>query len=302
MNEKNWLFAYVKEGKKEILLKVLTAILCAVISICILAPKIPETKLIKETIESLEESNETVLKFSGATTAASLAISAFPDDFGSPLAEQLAGLNAYFIFMCAIIFLEKLIVIVGPGIAFKGIIPVACALFVLEIITKKSVFKTFAIKVAILGLAIVFVIPVSVKFTESTCADYMNYVDETIAEANAGAQKVNEVSETGEEGIFEKMTNVFKTAIEGVNDLVDYFKNILKKCMNSIAIMLVTTFVVPLMVLCIFRWLLKELFDIKIPETKKVVHGMKKSITKKNRDGEEDILMIGEEQVCEKEY
>ena len=38
----------------------------------------------------------------------------------------------------------------------------------------------------------------------------------------------------------------------------------IKKCVNSIAIMMVTTFVLPLLVLVFFKWLLKELFSLNI--------------------------------------
>jgi len=68
-----------------------------------------------------------------------------------------------------------------------------------------------------------------------------------------------------ESSFFDKLSNAFKTAIQSVTDLLNYFKNVIKKCVNSVAIMLVTTFVVPLLMLMLFRWLLKELFALHIP-------------------------------------
>lgn len=69
-----------------------------------------------------------------------------------------------------------------------------------------------------------------------------------------------------EETIFDKLSEAFQTAIQGMKDLLTYFENVLKKCVNSIAIMIVTSFVLPLLTLFLFRWLLNELFSLNLPK------------------------------------
>ena len=268
MNVREWLNAVFTEKRIEKLAKCLLAVFVIVLSIFVLARRIPETKMIQSTIESIEDSNKTVMEFSGATIATSLAISALPDDFASPLAGTLADMNTYFVFIFAVLFVEKLIVIEGVKISFVYIIPIACALYILSVLFGKEIFKQFAAKLLVLGLAVVFVIPFSTHFTEKVCEDYLVYVDETIAEANDGAEKVNEVMVSGEEEqtIFDKLSEAFKTAIQGMSDLLTYFQNVIKKCVNSIAIMIVTSFVVPLLILFLFRWLLNELFSWNLPK------------------------------------
>lgn len=251
----------------EKLAKILFAIFIMVFSFTVLTYKIPESEYVQTTIDRLEKSQNTVMTFSGTTLATSLAISALPDDFASPLASTISDLNTYFIFMFAVIFVEKLIVIEGIKISFAYIIPAACILYVISILTTKEVFKNFATKLLILGISIIIVIPFSTHFTETVCQDYLAYVDETIAEADAGAAKINEVMTLGDEEstFFDKLSDAFKTAVQGVSDLMTYFKNVVRKCVNSVAIMLVTTFVLPLLILMLFRWLLKELFALHIP-------------------------------------
>jgi len=51
-----------------------------------------------------------------------------------------------------------------------------------------------------------------------------------------------------------------------MSDLLAYFENVLKRCVNSIAIMIVTSFVLPLLTLFLFRWLLNELFAWNLPK------------------------------------
>lgn len=250
----------------EKLAKVLLAVFIIVFSANVLYYKIPETEYLKSTVESLEESQNTIMTFSGTTLAASLALSALPDDFGTPLANTISDLNMYFVFILIVVFVEKLIVIEGTKISLAYIIPAACILYVIFMLTSKEVFKKFANKLLILGISLVVVIPFSTHFTETVCDDYLVYVDQTIEETDAGATKINEIMSSSDEEatIFDRLSNAFKTAIQSVSDLLTYFKNIVRKCVNSVAIMIVITFVLPLMILMLFRWLLKELFALNV--------------------------------------
>ena len=261
--------------------KILLAVFLMVISICVLAEKVPEMEYVSNSIENLDESRDRVMTFSGATLTASTAISLLPKDWANPLANSLADMNKYFIFIFAIIFLEKLIVIEGIKIAFTYVIPVACGLYIFFLFLGKEKMKEWAIKIAILGAAIVCVIPFSIDFTQRVSEDYLAYVDETIAEANAGAEKIYEIKAVNEEEdtFLEKISDVFVNAYQGVKDLFTYFNNLTKRCINSIAIIMVTTFVLPLLTLVFFRWLLKELFslnlNITVPKIKEI-HIVKK--------------------------
>jgi len=80
------------------------------------------------------------MEFSGATIATSLAITALPDDFGTPLADTLADMNMYFVFIFAVLFVEKLLVVEGVKFSFAWIIPIALGLYILgTLITKDSI-------------------------------------------------------------------------------------------------------------------------------------------------------------------
>jgi predicted PurR-regulated permease PerM len=169
-----------------------------------------------------------------------------------------------------VLFVEKLLVIEGIKIALVWMIPAACVLGILAIVFEKEMFKNFAKKLLILGISVIMVVPMSTHFTETVCADYLTYVDETIEEADAGAGKINEIMAEGNEEatFFDKLSDAFKTAISDVNDLLAYFKNVVKKCVNSVAVMIVTTFVLPMLVMLLFRWLLTELFALHLPAPK----------------------------------
>ena len=263
MNNKQKLIIEKIIGKA---VKILVITLVMVISICVLSVKVPEMEYVTESIESLDESRDRVMTFSGSTLTASTAISLLPKDWANPLANSLADMNKYFVFMFVVIFLEKLIVVEGIRIAFVYIIPAACVLYILSVLFSKDKIKEWAIKFLILGLAVICVVPFSTHFTKKVGADYLTYVDETIEEANAGAEKIYDIkAENEEEDVFlDKISDVFVNAFQGVKDLLTYFNNLIKKCINSIAMMIVITFIVPMFILVFFRWLLNELFSLHL--------------------------------------
>ena len=272
--------------------KILFVTLIMVISICVLSVKVPEMKYVSDAVKTLDESRDRIMTFSGSTLTASTAISLLPKDWANPLANSLADMNKYFVFMFAVIVLEKLIVVKGIEISFMYIIPAACVLYILSILLSKEKIKEWAIKFLILGLAVICVVPFSTHFTNKVGAEYLAYVDETIEEANAGAEKIYEVeSVSEEEDIFlEKISEVFTTAFQGVKDLFTYFNNLIKKCINSIAMMIVITFVVPMFILVFFRWLLNELFslhlNISVPKIKETF--IVKKISEKTDKAEQE--------------
>ena len=266
--------------KSKWVLNLLIPVLIAVLSFFVLSEKIPQTQFVQTSLESVEKSKTTVMEFAGATLATSLAISALPDDFASPLAESLADMNKYFIFILIVLFVERLILMQGIKVSFLAIIPIGCLLYAFGYAIRREFFINFGKKIGLLGLALVLVIPCSTHVTNYVGKEYLEYVDETIQDTQKGSDTINEIvlSEDTEQTIFEKLSGAFKTAIQGVKDLLQYFNNMIKKCMNSIAIMIITTFLLPLINLFFFKWLLAELFQIRFAVPDVAAYRRKKDV------------------------
>lgn len=247
--------------------KLLALLLAALCSMFLLSAKLPGTRLYQSTLESVEESQSTVMKLSAATLSTSLALSALPDDFASPLAESLSDMNIYFIAILMIIFLEKLLLRFGTLLAFRWIIPIVCALVGGYVLLGKPLLKDVAVRLCILGLAITLVVPFSTLVTHLVADDLTDYVEATIRETEDGAAKLNEAvnDDTAGKNIFERLSDLFETAMNGISDLMLHFQNTIRKCMNSIAILLLTNFLMPLLSFFLLRWVLSETFHIVIP-------------------------------------
>lgn len=253
--------------KATLAIRVLSLLLVAALSFFVATAVIPKTGFVKSSLESVEESSATVMKFSAATLSTSLAISALPDDFASPLAESLSDMNIYFIAILVILLLEKLLIQYGVKMAFAVLIPLSCGMGLICMWRKKNLWKGFAIRLCVLALAVAFVVPCSTHITKYVAADLTAYVDQTIAETEDGADKLNEAMEDDGEArtIFEKLSDLFHSAIRDINDLMLHFQNTIRRCMNSIAILVLTDIVMPLLTFFLLRWILKELFQIVIP-------------------------------------
>ena len=247
--------------------KILLLVLIAALSFFAVTAWLPETEFVADSIESVEESSNTVMRFSAATLATSVAISALPDDFATPLAESLADMNIYFVAILVVLFLEKLLIQYGMKLSFAIVIPLACLVGAVALGMKKDVLKNLAARLCILGLAVALVVPCSTHITNIVAADLTTYVDNTIEETTDGADKLHEAMENGaeEKTIFEKLSDLFQTAIHDISDLMLHFQNNIRRCMNSIAILILTNCLMPLLTFFILKWILKETFQIIIP-------------------------------------
>ena len=257
----------LSEKHAALAIKILSLLLIAALSFFVATAALPESNFVKNSLESVEGSSNTVMKFSAATLSASLAISALPDDFATPLADSLADMNVYFVAILAILFLEKILIRYGIKAAFAILIPLACFVGVLFIVTKRSLLKSLAIRLCVLALAVAFVVPCNTYLTDVVASDLTAYVNDTIEETQSGAGKLQGAMEGGAEdrSMFEKLSDLFQTAIRDISDLMLHFQNTIRKCMNSIAILVLTNCLMPLLTFFILKWILRELFQIAIP-------------------------------------
>jgi len=247
--------------------KVVALLLVAAISFFFATSWISDMSFVKESLESVEDSNQTVMAFSAATLSASLAITALPDDFATPLADSLADMNVYFVAILVVLLLEKILIIYGIKLTFAIMIPWACIAGAVAVVTRKRFLHSFAVRLCILGLAVAFVVPCSTHVTKYVAADLTAYVEDTIAETESGADKLNTAMEGNDEGkdVFEKLSELFQTAIRDISDLLQHFQNNIRRCMNSVAILIFTNFVMPILTFFVLKWILKETFHIAIP-------------------------------------
>ena len=247
------------------------------------------------TIASLDEKKATVLELTAATTATSARITLLPGDIGTPIAEKVADLSGYLLIVLCAVFLEKYLVTITGYAAFKIFIPAACVLFAANMMVRNRSVDKLARRLLIFGICIFLVVPASVKVSDLIETTYQSQIDATLEDAKS-TQKMLENSSavqqemeqaqqskdpntaqqaTGISGIFDKAKDALSsakdsvtTAVENVTisseELVQKVQNSLNHFVEAVAVMLITSCVIPILVLLVFFWLIKVLLDVDI--------------------------------------
>lgn len=247
-----------KKKKKIIITVLLIAI--ALVSAFGVSKIASSPKSHKKTIEALDDKEKTVLKLTASSAAASTALAAVPGDATTPVANKLADFTSYFLAILTMVFLEKYLVTLTGYAVFTFLIPFACAIGILALWWNKSFLKILAVKIAVFGLVIFAIIPVSMKVSAIIEKTHELSVEATMEEANKLTDEVNEnVDEDGT--VIEKFLNQVKG---GASGLAVQGEALLNNFIETIAVMLVTSCVIPIVVLVFAVGLVKMIFGVQI--------------------------------------
>lgn len=246
------------------ILKVVLPLLLALIFIFGVSKPLTSTEFHKHTIESLDEKKATVLKLTAASTAASVAISAIPSDLGTPIAEKMADLSSYFLIVLCAIFLEKYLITMVGFAACVILIPLACILFSANVFWQKDMVEKLIAKLLLFAVALMIVIPASVGVSDMIEKTYKESINTTIESAQNLEEEVNEENsqDNGEkDGWWNKLTSKVTSEVTGaMNKLENMFNNFIE----ALAVMIVTSCVIPILVLLFFVWLVKVILGVDI--------------------------------------
>ena len=265
----------------------------------------------KATIESLDDKKETVLELTAATTATSALITLLPGDTATPIAEKMADLSTYLLVVLCAVFLEKYLVTITGYAAFRYLIPAACVLFLINLAVNNETIRKLASKLLVFGLAIFVVVPASVKMSDLIENTYRAQIESAMEEAKETQDIVGDVSDrestteaasntqsdrkeqsanndtTSDSGVFgflDKAKDAISNAKDSVNDavsnvaisseeLVKKVENTLNRFIEAVAVMIITSCIIPMLVLVFFFWLIKILLEVDVTKNK-LVNGL----------------------------
>ena len=227
-------------------------LLVAVISITKIAPWAANPDNHTHSIEQTEDKISTVMTLSGGAAATAATLSLLPGDMCTPIAEQMAELAKYFLLILSALYLEKFMIVISGFVTFTFAIPGALIIQSLSVIFNKKNLQTIALKVAFLGMVLFIIVPASVGLSDM--------VYQTQAEkVNAAVEEYNELDIEGEaqDGIFDKITNI-------AGETLDKVTAFLSSLLESLAVMIVTACIIPLLVFVLLVWLVKTVFSSNV--------------------------------------
>lgn len=246
---------------------IILLVIIAFVSLFIFSPIASSPEFHANTIKKLDDKKITVMELTAATATTSLAISAIPSDITSPLANQIIELSEYLLIIIGVIFLEKIILTVTGYISFSFLIPLACLLYGIYVYVKKDMLRNIAIKLVLFSLVIFIVVPVSVKISNLIENTYNCSVNQTIEDTkkNDKLENDSDKNEGGWNAFISKTKDLITSVGDNISELKDNGEKVLSNFIDAIAILLITSCVIPIIVLLIFIWIIKSIFGINIP-------------------------------------
>lgn len=269
---------------------VIMLMIVGMFSFVVMGNVLSEPETYKETIEVLDEKSNNVMALATSSAAMSTGLTMLPNDIGSALADEMANLTSTMMTILCAIFLEKYLLALAGAVTFKILIPLVCLLFVVYIFSKKEVLKVVAVKILVLGLALVLLVPASTTATKFIDKTYDISIDENINQIDSVAGDINKEAKKDES----KVKNWVNKATKGGKDLLESVKTVLKNLIEIAAVMIVTSCIIPIVTFAALLWLLNIILGIPIPRNKimsfaKSGHKVRRKITGKG-SGNESIL------------
>ena len=219
------------------------------------------------TVERLDDKRNVVLGLTAAATGASAAITAIPDDTGTPIAERLMDLSGDLAIVLIAIYIEKYLLTIFGFTAFGILIPVACALLVAVVLTRRRsrIWVTLggvATKLILMGIVLVITVPASVAVTDmiERTYDLSISTEEISEEVAAGEDSAGEAGDAEEAtgnpfvDAWNFLSSVPELLGNAASDLTDELLNSVSDLIDGFAVLILTTCVVPIGVLAFFLW------------------------------------------------
>lgn len=225
------------------------------------------------TIATLNEKQENVLALSALSATASIAVSTVPSDVGSSISDQLADISSDLAVIVVAILTEKYLLTVIALVSFKVLVPVACLLFALSLwgCFREMAGRPVSFKLAVFGVLLFLVVPASAFLADCIDETYGVSSEAIVARAEEAASVENaedSAVEVGEEGVFAFVKNLPGTAIDAVTeasgDLVDWATASFRDLLEAFAVMIVTSCVLPVLVLLLALWLVNLLLGVDV--------------------------------------
>ncbi len=246
-------------------------------------------KTYPETTSKIEEFQDNALLLTTAATGMATAAALIPGDSTTPVANKLADVAGYMVIVYAALTMEKYIMTLTGVLLFKLIIPALSllTLFITWVIKDtewQARLKFILAKVLLVGIVLWALVPASMYVSTMVQDMYnvsaeakMEQVEEENKQLESEAEQSKENADD-EDSSF--LANWFEKAKEKVNDAktsakqkAKEFEAVLDNLIEGVAVLIVTTCIIPLAVMVLMMWLVKLIIapgtGFKVPKLSK---------------------------------
>lgn len=257
---------------------IVALVVMALLSGFVARPHFADTKTWDSTIEVIDQKKGNVLALTTSCVALSAGITALPGDTGTPVAEQLAQLSGNLGIVLAVLYLEKYLLTILWSVGLGILIPFALVLFAVSLgihgrWSTSAVLRRVATRVLVVAMIGMALVPASVWVSQKVDETYQVSIEQTEQKATeaskASSTKSEKKSETTEnKNVLEQLTDGASSLLTSVTDsaksMTDEIVQQVTDLIEGVIVMIVTSCVIPLLVLAAFLWLGHTLLGIDI--------------------------------------
>ena len=251
----------------------------ALLSGFVARPHFADTKTWDSTIEVIDQKKGNVLALTTSCVALSAGITALPGDTGTPVAEQLAQLSGNLGIVLAVLYLEKYLLTILWSVGLGILIPFALMLFAVSLgihgrWSTSAVLRRVATRVLVVAVIGMALVPASVWVSQKVDETYRVSIEQAeqkaadAADSDSSKASKKKTESTESKNVLEQLadgaSDLVTSVTSGAKQMTDEIVQQVTDLIEGVIVMIVTSCVIPLLVLAAFLWLGHTLLGIDI--------------------------------------
>ena len=255
----------------------LAFVLIIILSITLVSPALSNPKVHSRSLEVIKTCKEQATGLTLTLTLVSTAISLLPEDTGSAIADELSELSTPLLIIVCILYFEQYLLTSMEALAFSILIPLACLFFIGAIYLQKRSLRVIGIKLLLIAIVCALIVPISANLTIM--------IRETFAETiNSLQAQLDEIC-----GVFSDMLNAsdvlkfLSSLASGVGEVLEFAKDALGLLIDAVAILLITSCVIPVITVLLFVWCVKSIIAGKMENLEDTAMSILKKLPEKRK-------------------
>lgn len=258
---------------------IVALVVLALLSGFVARPHFADTKTWDSTIEVIDQKKGNVLALTASCVALSAGITALPGDTGTPVAEQLAQLSGNLGIVLAVLYLEKYLLTILWSVGLGILIPFALVLFAISLgihgrWSTSTVIRRVATRVLVVAIIGMVLVPASVWVSQKVDETYRVSIEQAqqkaadAADSDSSKASKKKTESTESKNVLEQLADgasgLVTSVTSGAKQITDEIVQQVTDLIEGVIVMIVTSCVIPLLVLAAFLWLGHVLLGIDI--------------------------------------
>lgn len=258
---------------------IVALVVLALLSGFVARPHFADTKTWDSTIEVIDQKKGNVLALTTSCVALSAGITALPGDTGTPVAEQLAQLSGNLGIVLAVLYLEKYLLTILWSVGLGILIPFALVLFAISLgihgrWSTSTVIRRVATRVLVVAIIGMVLVPASVWVSQKVDETYRVSIEQAqqkaadAADSDSSKASKKKTESTESKNVLEQLADgasgLVTSVTSGAKQMTDEIVQQVTDLIEGVIVMIVTSCVIPLLVLAAFLWLGHTMLGIDI--------------------------------------